>query len=40
MATFSVPTDFYCPITGELLENPVVDPEGRAYEKGCYYEMA
>ena len=33
MATFTVPTDFYCPITGDLLNDPVVDPEGHSYEK-------
>ena len=23
-----IPPDFYCPITGELLQNPVSDPAG------------
>ncbi len=28
-----IPQDFYCPITGELLQNPVSDPAGHTYEK-------
>jgi len=28
-----VPPDFYCPITGELMVEPVSDPEGHTYEK-------
>ncbi len=28
-----VPTNFYCPITGELMEDPVTDKEGNSYEK-------
>ena len=28
-----IPPDFYCPITGELLQNPVSDPAGHTYEK-------
>jgi hypothetical protein len=28
-----VPPDFYCPITGELMLEPVSDPEGHTYEK-------
>jgi hypothetical protein len=28
-----VPPDFYCPITGELMVDPVSDPEGHTYEK-------
>ena len=28
-----VPPDFYCPITGELMIEPVSDPEGHTYEK-------
>ena len=28
-----VPPDFYCPITGELMNDPVSDPEGHTYEK-------
>ncbi len=27
-----VPDDFYCPITGELMKNPVSDKEGNTYE--------
>jgi len=29
----SVPTNFYCPITGELMVDPVTDKEGNSYEK-------
>ena len=32
-ATIFVPHDFYCPITGELMNNPVSDREGFSYEK-------
>ena len=28
-----VPDDFYCPITGELMDDPVSDPEGFTYER-------
>ena len=28
-----VPDDFYCPITGELMKDPVSDPEGHTYER-------
>ena len=28
-----IPPDFYCPITGDLLQNPVSDPAGHTYEK-------
>ena len=28
-----VPPDFYCPITGELMLEPVSEPEGHTYEK-------
>ncbi len=28
-----IPPDFYCPITGEILENPVSDNAGHTYEK-------
>ena len=33
MATFNPPNDFYCPITGDLLIDPVIDPYGHSYEK-------
>ena len=29
----NVPTNFYCPITGVLMEDPVTDKEGNSYEK-------
>ena len=29
----SVPTNFYCPITGELMNDPVTDKEGNTYER-------
>ena len=32
MTTF-VPPDFYCPISGELMKDPVSDPEGHSYER-------
>ena len=28
-----VPTNFYCPITGDLMEDPVTDEEGNSYER-------
>ena len=28
-----VPPDFYCPISGELMVDPISDPEGNSYEK-------
>jgi len=28
-----IPPDFYCPITGDLLVDPVTDPAGHTYEK-------
>tara|TARA_Y100000389_G_scaffold166861_1_gene171780 strand:+ start:62 stop:2347 length:2286 start_codon:yes stop_codon:yes gene_type:complete len=31
--TIFVPDDFYCPISGELMVDPVSDPEGHTYEK-------
>ena len=33
MATIFVPNDFYCPITGELMKDPVTDQEGHTYER-------
>ena len=35
MATIFVPDDFYCPITGELMKEPVSDNEGFSYEKSA-----
>ena len=35
MATIFVPEDFYCPITGELMKEPVSEPEGHTYEKNA-----
>lgn len=35
MATIFVPDDFYCPITGELMKEPVSDTEGFSYEKSA-----
>ena len=29
----NVPTNFYCPITGDLMKEPVSDKEGNSYEK-------
>ena len=28
-----VPPDFYCPISGELMMNPVIGKDGHSYEK-------
>ena len=28
-----VPREFYCPITGDLMVDPVSDPNGNSYEK-------
>ena len=28
-----IPQDFYCPISGELMENPISDPSGHTYEE-------
>ena len=33
MSAINPPQDFYCPITGCLLVDPVVDPEGHSYER-------
>ena len=33
MDTIFVPPDFYCPISGELMKDPVSDHEGHSYEK-------
>ena len=32
-AKITVPTNFYCPITGDLMEDPVTDKEGNSYER-------
>ena len=31
--TIFVPPDFYCPITGELIDDPVSEPSGHTYER-------
>ena len=31
--TIFVPDDFYCPISGELMIDPVSDHEGHSYEE-------
>ncbi|MGB1600864.1 MAG: U-box domain-containing protein, partial [Promethearchaeia archaeon] len=31
----AAPASFRCPITGELMREPVVDPEGHTYEKSA-----
>ena len=33
MSTIFVPNEFYCPITGELMKDPVTEPEGHTYER-------
>ena len=33
-----VPEDFYCPITGCLMVDPVSEPDGHTYEKTAIYE--
>ena len=33
--TIIVPDDFYCPITGELMNFPVICPEGHSYEEAA-----
>ena len=33
-----IPTNFYCPITGELMLDPVTDNEGNSYEKSKIFE--
>mgnify|MGYP001207650794 CR=1 FL=1 len=35
MSTIFVPDDFYCPITGELMSDPVSDPDGHTYERSA-----
>ena len=34
-SAFAFPTSFYCPLTKELLQNPVVTPEGISYERAA-----
>ena len=31
--TIFVPDDFYCPISGNLMEDPVSEPLGNTYER-------
>jgi Mg-chelatase subunit ChlD len=33
MATIFVPNEFYCPITGDLMKDPVSEPDGHTYER-------
>lgn len=33
MTTIFVPNEFYCPITGELMNDPVTEPDGHTYER-------
>ena len=33
-----VPDDFYCPISGCIMENPYSDPEGNTYEESFIKE--
>ena len=33
MSTIFVPHEFYCPITGELMKDPVSEPDGHTYER-------
>ena len=35
MATIFVPNEFYCPITGDLMRDPVSEPEGHTYERNA-----
>ena len=35
MSTIFVPDDFYCPITGELMTDPVSEPDGHTYERSA-----
>ena len=35
MATIFVPDDFYCPITGDLMKDPVSEPDGHTYERNA-----
>jgi hypothetical protein len=31
----SMPESFFCPLTHELMKDPVVDPEGNSYERSA-----
>jgi len=33
MSVITPPHDFYCPITGDLMNDPVIDPDGHSYER-------
>ena len=33
-----VPPDFYCPISGDLMNDPVSEPSGQTYEKSQIYQ--
>ena len=30
-----IPNEVYCPITGEIMTNPVITPKGHSYEKNA-----
>ena len=34
-----VPREFYCPITGDLIVDPVSDPNGNSYEKDSIIKL-
>ena len=34
-----VPDDFYCPITGELIVDPVSDTSGNTFEKSAILQI-
>ena len=38
MSAIFVPNEFYCPITGELMKDPVTEPEGHTYEESFIKE--
>jgi hypothetical protein len=33
MSNIFVPHEFYCPITGDLMKDPVSEPDGHTYER-------
>ena len=37
-ASYEAPDSFYCPITGELMIDPVILPVGRTVERGAIVE--